>query len=105
MGTCDRLDELVLLGVKTGSLPARLQRLEVELMALLEASARHAGRRLDPLYGLGRVRDEERSVGVAEESGRLDRLDLEVFDARGALADVDEGRDLRVARPQGPGNH
>src|SRR5262249_54560253 len=104
VGPFQGFQKLLFFRVVPCRLASGLERLDEELVALLEALLRHALRWLHRQDRLRRLRDEERAVSAAEEARGLERLDLESLAAGGALADVDERRYVRVFRPEGAGD-
>src|SRR6185503_9101082 len=76
------------------------EQLPIKLVAILEASRRHASRRADAVRGLVRVRDVERPMFTAEKACGRERLDFLAFADVEALADVDEGGHCGIQWPQ-----
>src|SRR6516162_5364010 len=97
MRSFDRFEELILFGIQPGCQSFGFESLDVQIVSLFESTRRHAGRRLNRMYGLGRLGHEEWAMRGSEKARGLKCFDLKIFAAGGALADVDERRDIGVA--------
>ena len=102
----ERAQERFLLIVATGKADRALANEFFErLVAVGKARLAHAGRRPNGVQRVIRIGDVERPVLAAKEAGRVERLKFLALANIEPLADVDERRHRRVARPKRAGDH